>query len=70
MILRKIGRNRTSRVVFLPPSMLKEIGWKVGDYIGIDLIGRDILTLRRVQENNLTDAEILSAKEETIIEHD
>ena len=69
MLLRKIIRNRDSKSVILPAAMMRALGWNFGDYVGIDLVGKDVLTLRRVPEEKLSDAQILAANVEPIIEH-
>lgn len=60
-ILRRICKIHNSKMVILPSRMMRELGWYVGDYIAIDFIGNDTLTIRRVKNYKLTDDEIKSA---------
>ncbi len=69
MILRKITRNRDSKAVILPAAMVRELGWKFGDYLGIDLVDKNTLTLRRVSQEKLTDEQIRAAQAEPVIQH-
>lgn len=70
MVLHKITRNRDSKCVILPMQMMRDLLWQFGDYVAIDYVGMDTLTIRRVKENKLTDAEIQAARPESEVLHE
>lgn len=49
--------------------MMRELGWNFGDYLGIDLVGADTLTVRRVRQEKLTDEQIRAAAPEPVIQN-
>jgi len=69
MLLRKIIRNRQSKSVILPAPMMKALGWQFGDYVGINLVGKNTITLTRVPPQKLTDEQIQEAEGVPVIQH-
>lgn len=70
MILRKITHMNKSKGIVLPATMMRALGWNFGDYVGINLVGQNTLTLTRVPPQKLTDQQIEEAEGIPAIAHD
>lgn len=70
MWLRKIGRSATAHAVVLPAEMVRQLGWKLGDYLQIDAVSPEAITMRRVDPAKLPDRIIAAAMPEAQIAHE
>jgi antitoxin component of MazEF toxin-antitoxin module len=70
MWLRKIGKANTAASVVLPAQMVRELGWKIGDYLQVDVLERDCITMRRIDPAKLPDRIIQAAMPDSVIAHE
>lgn len=70
MWLRKIGRSATAASVVLPAQMMKDLGWHRGDYLQIDAVSPEAITMRRVDPAKLPDRIIAASMPENTITHE
>ncbi len=47
MWVRKIGKTGNSKIVTIPPVILKSLGWERGDYVVVQLNASDSILLTR-----------------------
>ena len=70
MWVRKIGRTGDATSVILPPAIRRALGWRRGDFLNIEIVSQDAITMRKVPEQKLTDEIIAAAKPEATITYE
>ena len=70
MWIHKITTMGRAEVVVLPAALRRQMGWRRGDFVQIDLIDAETITMRCVPDRKLTDNQIAAAKAEATTIHE